>query len=127
MPNEPQTLDQDLIARANLDLAERLFKGGVEFVYDEDGDTLFVTIGAGANAITKHVVDGVYARIDPETLKIVGCTLLAFESDLLANNKLLRKLFLDGFQSLRESGDRIVWEGAEAAKTKPLFELVLAR
>lgn len=127
MEDKPTPLDGEQMSRANLDLTERLFYEGVRLVYDEDGDTLLVTIGQEQPAITTHVIDGVYLRIHPETLKIVGCTVIAFASDLLANNKLIRKLFPDALKTLRESGGTIEWEGYQARRIMPVFEFAMSR
>ena len=53
MSDKPDELDMDLIARINIDLTERLFSEGVTIAYDEDGDTLFLTIGRPHEAISE--------------------------------------------------------------------------
>ncbi len=123
MNDKPTELDMDLIARENMDLTERLFTEGVTIAYDEDGDTLFITIGQPHEAITEQIVDSLFYRIDPVTLKVIGCIIIGFESDVLTHNKLLKSLFQDGFEQLRKQGDSIKWEGPQAQKVKPLFEL----
>jgi len=123
MSDKPTELDMDLVARKNMNLTERLFSEGVTISYDEDGDTLFITIGQPSQAITEQIVDGLFYRIDPLTLKVVGCIIIEFERDVLTHNKLLRDLFQEGFQQLRIQGDLIKWEGQQAQKVKPLFEL----
>jgi len=127
MKDRPNGLDADAVTRANVDLAERLFNEGISVAYDEDGDTLFLTIGKGREAITEQVVDGIYFRIDPYTLKFVGCVIVRFVSDILANNKLARKLFQESFEQLRQQGDLAQWDGLDAQKIKPLFELASTR
>jgi len=127
MKDRPDRLDTDAVARANIDLAERLFTEGISVAYDEDGDTLFLTIGEGREAITEQVLDGIYLRIDPYTLKFVGCVIIRFVSDILANNKIGRKLFQESFEQLRRQGDLAQWNGLDAQKIKPLFELVPTR
>ena len=123
MSDKPVELDMDSIARKNMDLTERLFSEGVTISYDKDGDTLFITIGDPREAITEQIVDSLFYRIEPVTLKVIGCIIIGFESDILTHNKLLRKLFQDGFEQLRKQGDSIKWEGPQAQKVKPLFEL----
>ncbi len=127
MKDRPNGLDADAVAGANKDLAERLFNEGISVAYDEDGDTLFLTIGEGREAITEQVVDGIYFRIEPHTQKFVGCVIMRFVSDILANNKLVRKLFQESFEQLRRHGDLAQWDGLDAQKIKPLFELVPTR
>lgn len=124
MIDQPEELDGDAIAKANVDLSERLFEEGVSIAYDEDGDILFMTIGEGKEAISEQVVDGIYVRIDPDTLKIVGCIIIGFVSDILAHNKLARKMFQESFEQLRRQGDSAQWSGSQAQKMKPIFELV---
>lgn len=124
MRDVPKELDGEGIAKANVDLAERLLNEGVSIAYDEDGDTLFLTIGEGGEAVSDQMVDGIYFRINPDTLKVVGCVIVAFKSDILANNKLARKLFQEGFEKLRQQGGSVQWDGLQAMKVQPLFELV---
>ena len=123
----PTPISNKHIAMANVDLQERLFKEGVTLVYDEDGDTLLITIGESVAAITKQMVDGIYIRVEPTTYKIVGCTILAFASDLLAKNKLIRKAFPNALETLKASGGTITLVGEKAERTKPLFEGALSR
>ena len=123
MNDKPNELDMDLVARNNMDLTKRLFSEGVTIAYDEDGDTLFITIGNPNDAITEQIVDGLFYRINPETLKVIGCIIIGFESDVLMHNKLLNNLFRDGFEQLRKQGDLVKWEGLQAQKVKPIFEI----
>lgn len=129
MVDRPNQLDSQRISKANLDLAERLFNEGVHLVYDEDGDTLFLTIGGGEEQpqVNVHVIDGLYFGVHPETYKFVGCTVLAFASDFLANNKLIRKAFPDAMEAFRTNGGEIEWEGHDAQRVKLAFDLVMAR
>jgi len=127
MSNQPEELNWDDVATANMDLGERLFKEGVSIAYDEDGDSLFLTIGEGGEAIAEQMIDGIYFRIDPITLKITGCIIVAFISDILANNKLAQKMFQEPFAHLRQQGNLACWEGLQAQKVQPLFALATSR
>lgn len=127
MKDRPNKVDWDAISRANIDLSERLFKEGISVAYDEDGDTLFFTIGKAREAITEQVIDGIYTRIDPYTLKFSGFVIVRFVSDILHNNKLVRKLFQESFEQIRRQGDMVQWNGLEAQRIKPFFELVSTR
>ncbi|MBI2918906.1 MAG: DUF2283 domain-containing protein [Chloroflexi bacterium] len=123
MIDQPEGLNVRAVEKLNIDLSERLFSEGVSIAYDEDGDTLFLTIGEGKEAVNEQVVDGMYLRIEPDSLRIVGCVIVGFVSDILANNKLARKLFQEDFEELRRQGDSVRWEGSQAQRIKPLFEL----
>ena len=127
MEDKPIQLNSEQITKANLDLYERLFNEGVHLVYDEDGDTLFLTIGESQPQVNVHVIEGVYFCVHPETLRIVGFTILSFASDLLANNKLLRKAFPDALTELKKNDGVIEWNGLDAQKIKPVFDLVMTR
>ena len=119
-------LDHEAVARANADLSERLFREGVSITYDEDGDTLLIDIGEGGEAIADHVVDGLYIRLDPLTLKVVGCTAIGFASDALEHNRAFRKLFQGDFDHFRGAGGKGEWRGAEAQRVTPLFGAALS-
>jgi len=123
MKDKPTEIDLNVVAQRNLNLTEQLFSDGVTIAYDEDGDTLFLTIGQPRQAINEPIVDGIFYRIDPTDLKVVGCTIIDFTSDILANNKLLRNLFQDSFDKLRQQGNTVTWIGSKAQRVKPLFEL----
>ncbi len=126
MDKEEQVTDWVDVGRRNADLGERLALEGITIVYDEDGDTLFVTIGEGGEALTEHVFDNLYLRVEAESLKILGCVILAFEADLLGTNKLIRKAFPNLMDELRSRGGRVFLKGKNAQKTKPYFEVALA-
>ncbi len=127
MEDKPTQLDLVQVSTANLDLAERLFNEGVHVVYDEDGDSLFLTIGEEQPQINVDVVDGIYLCVHPETLKIVGYTVLSFASDFLANNKIIRMAFPNALQVLKDNNGQIDWRGDDAQRIKPAFDLVLTR
>src|SRR5437870_5299385 len=112
----PRLFDMGDVARENYDLPDRLYQEGLEFAYDEDGDTLIISLGSGEprDALTEQAVDGVYLRIDPVTLKLVGAVVLSFTGDFLANNKIARSAFGGWFETLRERGTvRIEGEDAK--------------
>jgi uncharacterized protein YuzE len=125
MKNNYFEFDLEEFAKANMDLSERLFKEGVFIDYDEDADTLFLSIGEGAEAVSEHLVDGIYLRIDPSNLKIMGYTLLKFSSDILENNKLFKTLFQESFEQLKSRGGSVEWRGIQAKKVEPLFALAV--
>jgi len=125
MEDRPTPLDMERVARTNLDLSERLFDLGVNLTYDEDGDTLLVTIGQAQPAITVHLVGGIYVRVDPGTFKVMGFTIVGFASDLLANNKLIRKSFPNALKDLEDAGGEIEWKGLDAQRMSPVFEVAL--
>ena len=114
------------IGRRNIDLGERLTEQGLTTTYDEDGDTLFVTIGQGGDALTEQVFDDIYIRIHPETLKIQGFVILAFEPDFLGENKLIGKSLQGFVEAMRASEGTLSFKGRDAQKAKPYFEAAIA-
>ena len=56
----------------NHDLAERIDALGVWAEYDDDEDALYVRFGQATEALTESAGQGLYLRVVPETLKIVG-------------------------------------------------------
>ena len=123
MKDKPSEIDFELVTQKNNNFTERLLNEGVSIAYDEDGDTLIMTIGQPRDAVTEQILDGIYYRIDPATYDISGCVILGFVSDVLANNKIFRILFQNSFNQLREQGNMVSWKGHQAQKMKPLFEL----
>ena len=127
MSNGEEGINWVDVARRNSDLGERLAQEGLTITYDEDGDTVFVAIGKGGEALTEYVFDNLYLRIDPGTLKLTGCVILAFEADLMDANKLIRKAFPNLMDELRSNGGHVSLSGRDAQKTKPYFDVALTR
>jgi len=48
--------------------------------YDREGDVLYITIGEPQVAISQELEDDVLLRVQPETGRIVGMTVLNFTS-----------------------------------------------
>jgi hypothetical protein len=123
----PEPVDLEKVAEANFDILERLDKWGAGITYDEDSDVLLINIGHKPNeAITEHLIDTIYYRIDPDSLKIVGLTILEFMSNILAKNRLAQVAFGDDFSNLRAKGGSTEIEGADAKKLAPLFQAAIA-
>ncbi len=71
------------IFEANADLEERVGKLDVRISYDEEFDIFLIAFGRSTRAITEEIRDGLYARVDPESLKIVGFEILGFRRHYL--------------------------------------------
>jgi hypothetical protein len=125
LANKPIPIDMTQVVKSNFDLSERLFNDGVSLSYDEDGDTLLITIGEPKNSISKPFFDGIYIQIEPTSYKITGCTILAFMSDFLGKNKLIRKLFPNALEQFRDSEGTVQLFGADAERTRLLFETAI--
>ncbi len=97
---ESSDLDEQAIARANFDLNDRMVREGVTLCYDAEDDILSIVIGEPCEALTEQVVDTVFCRIEPDTLKIVGFEIVQFHADFLRNNKLFRLLIHEHWPEL---------------------------
>lgn len=49
------------------------------FSFDKEGDVLDISIGEPKKAISREINDDFFVRIDPNTQKVVGFSLLNFE------------------------------------------------
>ncbi len=123
----PRQVGWDAINRVNVDIGDRLCEEGVSIYYDEDGDTLLITIGEPRSAIAKQLAGGIYLRVDPVTLKYVGCDIVGLVSDLFASNSVFRQLFHGTLESLRRSNWQTELKGVEARKVLPFFDLAFAK
>lgn len=123
----PRQIGWDAINRVNVDIGDRLCEEGISIIYDEDGDTLLITIGEPRSAIAKQLVDCIYLRVDPVTLKYVGCDIVGLVSDLFANNRVIHKLFQETLEGLRRSNWQAEFRGVEARKVLPFFDLAFVR
>ncbi len=127
MVMEPTQIPWPEIVKANTDLEERLFNLGVRLDYDEHGDTLLLTIGDGGSSISKQAIEGIYIKIAPDDYKIIGCIVIGFATDLLAKNKIIRKMLPDALAVLKASNGVIEWQGHNAERTRPIFEAAMIR
>lgn len=127
--DEATGADWKAINKANFNLAERLFQEGLSVAYDEEGDTLLVTVGIGKQyeALTEEVIDNIFVRILPDSLLVIGFIVLNFATDLLTNNKLARKALGDWFRELRAQGGTANVEGSKTKRIESLFEVVIPR
>ena len=120
-----RSIDAQEIAKVNLDLADRIDKEGVTFLYDDESDILSITIGKPCEAITEPLVDDIMYRIDPDTLKIVGFVIVSFTSDFLAKNKLVRKMLKDFTPDILKGAPYRIEDPKDQQKaSKVLSELV---
>ena len=53
-------------------------KEPLNLFYDRKGDVLYISIGSPKDAISKEVNDDMLVRVQPDTEKIVGFTILNF-------------------------------------------------
>mgnify|MGYP001572047058 CR=1 FL=1 len=98
-------LDAEEINRINFDISDRIMTEGVTLDYNPEADLLTITIGESKPAITEPLLDDVMYRVDPDTLKIVGVEIVAFFSDFVRRNKVVRK-FLKGYLEMMREGKR---------------------
>ena len=106
---EVRPVDTEEIRRANFDLAERIEAEVVTMDYNPEADALTITIGESQPAITEPLFDDIMYRLDPDTLKIVGIEVIAFFSDFVRRNKLVRKLLRNYLEELLPGkGDIVV-------------------
>ena len=89
---EVRPLDIEDIRRANFDLGERVESEELSLDYNPEADVLTITVGEPRSAITEPWLDDILYRVDPDTLKIVGIEIVAFFSDFIRKNKLVKKL-----------------------------------
>lgn len=52
--------------------------GNIRLQYDAQGDVLYCSVGEPREAISVEVEDGTFVRLDPETEKVVGFTVVNF-------------------------------------------------
>ena len=62
----------DEIIAANNDLFGEIEQRGIDVLYDEVLDTLFIEIGGPRKATNVHVDEDIMLRLDPSTMEVVG-------------------------------------------------------
>lgn len=51
----------------------------MRFAYDKKGDLLDISLGKPKKAVSQEIEDDFFVRLDPETNKVVGFSILNFE------------------------------------------------
>jgi uncharacterized protein YuzE len=59
----------------------------LEWAYDDEADVLYISIGAPRPSVTLDLGDGILARYDDKTKKVLGISVLGFRSRLLESLK----------------------------------------
>ncbi len=54
-------------------------KKKLNFMYDEEGDVLDISIGNPVRAISNEITDDFFVRVNPRSKKIVGFSILNFK------------------------------------------------
>lgn len=117
----PEPLDMKVVARANADLISKLDEHEVTVAYDEDADTMWITIGDPVPCLSEQVTDDFYIDIEPESLRIVGVTITQFVNRWMKNNEFVREEFGEKFARMRAGGGVAVVKGEEARNFAPLI------
>lgn len=107
---EARVISAEEVRKANFDLADRVDPEGVTLSYNSESDTLSAVIGQPREGLTEHLLDDIFYRIDPSTLKILGVEIVAFRRDFLRKNKVARKVFGGLMIELLEKGEIILVE-----------------
>jgi hypothetical protein len=72
MAREGTRIKPNEIIAANNDLFGEIERRGIDLLYDEVLDTLFVEIGGPRKALNVHVDEDIMLRVDPITMEVVG-------------------------------------------------------
>ena len=72
MARKGSRIKPDEIVAANNDLFGEIEHRGIDLLYDEVLDTLFIEIGGPRTATNVHVDDDIMLRLDPSTMEVVG-------------------------------------------------------
>jgi len=59
----------------------------LDWEYDEEADVLYISVGSPRPAVTLDLGEGILARYDEESRKVVGISVLGFRSRLLESLK----------------------------------------
>ena len=124
MEQHASLLDAAGFKDANKDYLKRIEKQGLRAVYDATLDTLFLEIGSPREALTEHVVDNIMARVDPESLEIVGLEILDFMDDFLPANRLVRES-LRNWDLNRQADSQWTLMASQYAPVKDIVEAAI--
>ena len=72
MARKHTRINPDQIIAANKDLFAAIEQRGIDLLYDEVLDTLFIEIGGPRKATNVHVDEDIMLRLDPGTMEVVG-------------------------------------------------------
>ena len=84
--------DRARFEAANGNLLGRIDREGLSLLYDDELDTLFVDLGTHKDGLLEPLAENVFARVEPETLALVGYEITDFKADFLPSNRMFRTL-----------------------------------
>lgn len=116
----------DGLAQANYDLLDRIEREGIALYYNHEADTLSLVIGEPREGVTEPMIDDIFCRLDPESLKVIGVEIVAFRRDFLRKNKIARKVFSPVIQELVEKGEVVLLEASIRRRAGELLAASLA-
>ena len=122
MTSEPRHIDSEKFLAANRDYIVRIEKEGVQVEDDATLDTLFVEFGGPKRALSEHVLDNIFLRIDPNILEVVGCEVLDFLADFVPGNRLVEDLVAQSGLKPGEDYSHTLMEPA----AKALSEIIMS-
>ena len=99
----------DRVVAANRDLYKQIEKRGVDVVYDDVLDTLFIEIGGPRKATNVHVDEDIMLRIDPTTMEVVAAEIPLYQKGFVRDRRTLANY-------IEELGVR---DGRESDSVKP--------
>ena len=115
MARDVTRIEADEIIAANKDLFGEIERRGIDLLYDEVLDTLFVEIGGPRAALNIHVDEDIMLRVDLRTLEVVGGEIV-----LYSYFKNYRKELADSIEKLGVRRGR----DSEGSSRKPPEEAV---
>ena len=94
----------DPVVAANRDLYKQIEKRGVDVVYDDVLDTLFIEIGGPRKATNVHVDEDIMLRIDPTTMEVVAAEIPLYQKGFVRDRRTLANYIEElGVRDDRES------------------------
>ncbi len=109
MTKRDTRINGDRVVAANRDLLNQIEKRGVDVVYDDVLDTLFIEIGGPRRATNVHVDADIMLRIDPTTMEVVAAEIPLYQKGFVRYRRTLAN-------SIEDLGVR---DGRESAPVKP--------
>ena len=97
------------VVAANRDLHKQIEKRGVNVVYDDVLDTLFIEIGGPRKATNVHVDEDIMLRIGPTTMEVVAAEIPLYQKGFVRDRRALANY-------IEELGIR---DGRESTSVKP--------
>ena len=92
MTNQGPLTNSNRLLEANRDILDRIQQFGMDVIYDDVLDTVFIEIGGPKKAFNVPIDEDIMLRIDPTTMEVVAAEIPLYLAGVVRDRPRLAKL-----------------------------------